>query len=74
MADYLFPHHIEDGGRKWVALSDASISAEGLSVVPSFLHHHLKPLPIPAEEAEDPGTHTISLQDVQAPIPVQGIL
>ena len=33
----------------------------------------MKLLPIPAEEAEVPGTHTIYLQDVQAPEPVQGI-
>ena len=34
----------------------------------------MKLLPIPAEEAEVPGTHTIYLQDVQAPGPVQCIV
>ena len=31
-------------------------------------------LPILVEEAEGPGPHTISLQDVQAPVPVKGII
>ena len=73
MADHRFHHHIEDGGQQWVALSDASLSAEGLYVVPYLLYHHLQPISIPAEEAEGPGPHAISLQDVQATGPVQDI-
>ena len=48
--DHRVYHHIEDGGQQWVALFDASLSAEGFSVVTSRLRHHIKPLPIPAEE------------------------
>ena len=74
MADHRFHHHIEDGGQQWVALSYASLSAEGLYVVPYLLYHHLQPISIPAEEAEGPGPHAISLPYVQAPEPVQGIV
>ena len=72
VADHCVHHHIEYFGQKWVALSDASLSEEGLSGVPSRPCHHLQPLAIPAEEAEGPGPHTISLHDVLAPGPVQG--
>ena len=47
---------------------------EGLSQVPPHPRHHLEPLPVPAEEVEGPGTHAISLQDLQAPGPVQGVV
>ena len=67
-------HNIEDGGRQWVALGNASLLAEGFSVVPSHPYHHLKPLPVPAEEAEGPDTHVIYLKDVQAPGFSQGVL
>ena len=43
-------HHIEDGGLEWIPLCDASLSVEGLSIVPSCPHHHLNPLPITAKE------------------------
>ena len=72
--NYRVHHHIEYGRRQWVALSDASLSVEGLSVLPSRLCHHLKPLPIPVEEAEGTGPHAKSLQDSQAPGPIQGIV
>ena len=49
VADYRVHRHIEDGGQQWVALCDTSLSAEGFSVVPSHLCHHLNPLPITAE-------------------------
>ena len=74
VADHHFHHHIEDGGQKWISLFHASFSTEGFSVLPYCLHHHLNPIPIPAEEAEGPGPHAISLQDVQEPGPVKGII
>ena len=70
----LHPHHIEYGGRQWVDLSHASLSAEGFSVVPPQPCYHLKSLPIPAQKKEGPGTHAIFPQDFQAPGPVQGIV
>ena len=74
VVDHHIHHHIEDGGRQWFTLSDASLSAEGLSVVPSCPCHHLKPLPILEEEEAGPGPHYISLQDVHEPGPVQCIV
>ena len=74
VSDHRVHHHIEDGGRHWIDLRDASLSAEGLSVVPSHPCHHLEPLPIPAEEAEGPGPHAISLQYTQAHGHIQGIV
>ena len=74
VVDHRVHHHIEYGGRQYITLFDASLSSEGFSIVPSCPCHHLNPLPIPAEEAEGPGPHTIYLQDVQAPVPVQGIV
>ena len=74
MADHYFHHHIEDGGLLWITLCDASLSAEGFSVVPSCPGHHIYLIPIPAREAEVPGTHAIYLRDVHAPGPVQGIV
>ena len=74
VSDYRVHYHIEDGGRQWAPLCYASLSTEGLYVVPYHLYRHLKPLPISAEEAEVPGTHSISLQDVHAHGPVQCIV
>ena len=34
----------------------------------------MKPLPVPEEEVEGPGPHTISIQDLQTPRPVQGVM
>ena len=34
----------------------------------------MKPIPVPSEEAESPGTHAISLQDIHTPGPVKGVL
>ena len=53
VANHCVHHHIEDGGRQWVTLGDASIYAEGFSVLPTRLRHHLQPLPIPVKEAEE---------------------
>ena len=74
VSDHRVHNHIENGGRQWVSLSNESLYAEGLSVLPSCPHHQLQPLPIPAEEAEGPAPHAISLQDIQLPGPVQGIV
>ena len=71
VADHHIHCHIEDCGRQWVALSNASLSAEAFSVLTSRLHHHLQTLPIPMEEAEGPGPHTIFLQDFHSPGPFQ---
>ena len=72
MADHFIHHHIEYGGRQWFPLCYTSLPAEGYSVVPPCPRHHLKLHPVPAEEAEGPGPHAISLQDVQSHGPVQG--
>ena len=71
MAYHRAHHHIEYGRHQWVPLCHSSLSVEGFSVVFSCPLHHLKPLPISAEESEVPRPHAISLQDVQAPVPVQ---
>ena len=74
VAYHCIHHHIEYGGIQWFYLRHTSLSAEGLSIVPSHPRHHMEYLPIPAEEAEVPGTHAICLQDIQEPGPVQGIV
>ena len=74
VANHRFHHHIEDGGQHWVALDDAYLSAEGFSVLPSCLCHHLQPIPVPVEEVNGPRPNAISLQDIQALGPVQVIV
>ena len=73
MAKHRFHHHIEYGGRQWISLGDASISAERFSVVTSRQRHNIQPIPIPTEEAEEPRPHAIYLKDIQETEPVQCI-
>ena len=56
-------HHIENGGRKWVALGHPSLSVEGCTVVTSCPLYHIQTLSIVLEEEKVPGPHAITLQD-----------
>ena len=47
---------------------------EGFFVVPSRTYQYPELLPVPVEEEEGPGIHAISLQDLQAPGTVQGVV
>ena len=67
-------HHIENGGRRWVALGNPYLSAEGCSILPSRPRNHIQPHPILLEEANGPGPHVTTLQDTHASGPVQGIV
>ena len=51
MENHRVYHHIENGGRQWVALGNPSLSAEGCTVVTSHSCHHPQPLPLLSEEA-----------------------
>ena len=74
VVDHCFHNNILDSGQKRPPLIHASLPAEGFSIVTSRLPHHMKHLPVPAEEAEGTGTHTTYLQDIQAPVLVQGVV
>ena len=74
VANHRVHYHIENCWRQWFALGDPSLCVEGCSVVPSHPRHHLQPLQINSEEVKGPVPHTISLQDTQAPVPIQGVV
>ena len=67
-------HHVEDGGGQWVPLCHPPESLECLPVVSSQSHDHLQTTPVRTEDPESLIPHTISLQDFQASIPVQGVI
>ena len=50
------------------------LPSEGFSTATSLPHHHLESFPVPAEEAEGPGYHDISLKYLQALGPIQGFI
>ena len=54
-------------------MSHLSLCGRVLRITP-LLRHHLESIPITAGEVEGPGPHFISLQDIQAPGPVQGVV
>ena len=74
LANHRVYHHIKNGGRQWVALGNPSLSAERCTIVTSRPCHHPQSCPILSEEAKGPGAHAITLQDIHAPGPVQGVL
>ena len=43
-------------------------------MVPSSLYQHGEPDPVCLENLDFPGDHAVACQDVESPVPVQGII
>ena len=66
-------HHVENFGVQRVTLGHPTVSLEGRSEVAYSLCRHLQPIPVCLQDPERPGIHAVSCQDVNAPVPIQGI-
>ena len=67
-------HHIESGGGERISLRRSSIPLKSRPTIPARPCHHRHPPPLSPEDPTCSGDHTLTLQDLKAPGPVQGII
>ena len=67
-------HHIEYHGGQRVALGYPTVSLKGGGKVSSSLRYHLQLIPVCVARTGVSGSHAIYRQDVESPVPVQGIV
>ena len=49
-------------------------SLEVGAIIPPRLRHHCEPAPVRPENPDHPGSHTVSHQDIETPVPVYGVV
>ena len=72
-AHHQIHHHIEDSGGEQISLRQPVRSLERRPIIATRPCHHREPSPVWLEEPPRSGDHSVPLQDLQAPGPVQGV-
>ena len=63
-------HNIKKIGVQWVSLRHPPETLKRCPVVPPCVSHHPKPVPVLPEKTAGPRSHAVTLQDLQAYVPV----
>ena len=74
MSDDGVHENIEDHGGQMVSLGHPVLALERRSIVTPGFCHHLEPDILCPKETKCPGAHTVSIQNVETPVPAQVVL
>ena len=66
-------HYIENFREHRAPLSHPPKTLELFSVISARVRHHYQYVPIGTEDTEIPRPHSVTLQDIQAYVPVKGV-
>ena len=72
--DHGVQHHVKYGGGEWNPLGDPSVAFGQGVVIASHYGHHGEVFPIVTEVTLHPRHHPIFDKDIQATIPIKGVL